>query len=322
MGTVYRARHALLKRPTAVKLVDADRAHDPAAIRRFHREVEATSLLTHPNTISVYDFGSTKEGFFYYAMEFLDGADLDTVVQLTGPMTPGRVVHVLVQACGSLQEAHEAGLIHRDIKPANIMLCTRGGIHDFVKVLDFGLVKTTGLDTQTSITIVGSTSDGKPGALTQAASLLGTPHYISPEAVSTPHKVGPAADIYALGAVMWFLLVGKPVFEAATFMDLCLKHTTEAPRRPSKLRPDVPGDLEAIVMACLEKKPTDRPASTAALATALAACACAGDWTSEIAGAWWKHHAEKFQRRESEVEAPAETNLSLADAPTLASEHP
>ena len=174
MGTVYKARHALLRRPTAVKLLNPEMISD-TAIARFEREVQLTSGLTHPNTVAIYDYGRTASGVFYYAMEYLEGINLDELVKRFGPLPEARAVYVLRQVCASLAEAHAAGLVHRDIKPANIILTFRGGLHDFVKVLDFGLAKLAG--------------DLREPALTSANVVAGTPHYVAPEAVTRPDQI-------------------------------------------------------------------------------------------------------------------------------------
>src|SRR5262249_34398118 len=204
MGTVYKARHAMLRRPTAVKLLDVDKMSD-AAVARFEREVQLTSGLTHPNTVAVFDYGRTPDGIFYYAMEYLDGMNLDDLVKKHGALPEARMAFILRQVCGSLAEAHAAGLVHRDIKPANIFLTRRGGLHDFVKVLDFGLVKAL---------------DGQDKAnVTSPNALIGTPLYLAPEAMNHPDRVDARTDVYAVGAVGYFLLTGTPVFTGSTIME-------------------------------------------------------------------------------------------------------
>jgi len=273
MGVVYRGHHAMLRRPTAIKLLNADQTSDDA-IARFEREVKLTSQLTHPNTIVVYDYGRTPEGIFYYAMEYLQGIDLQQLVVEHGPLCDGRVIGILRQILGSLAEAHEAGLIHRDIKPANIMLTERGGIADFVKVLDFGLAKAV---------------DGrKQATLTMAQGLTGTPLYLSPEGVDRPDSVDAKSDIYAVGAVAYYLLTGTPVFEGQTVMEICMKQVKAEPEPLSK-RTKVPisADLETLVMLCLEKDPATRPGSARELQLALGQCVANEAWTSEQAQRWW-----------------------------------
>jgi hypothetical protein len=273
MGVVYRGRHAMLRRPTAIKLLDADKVTDQS-IGRFEREVQITSQLTHPNTVQIFDYGRTPEGVFYYAMEYLEGIDLQQLVAQYGPQPAGRVIHLLRQTCGSLYEAHASGLVHRDIKPSNLMLTRRGGEADVVKVLDFGLVKLR---------------EDKPQA-GEDGGLAGTPLYMSPEAIQLPSSVDGCSDIYAVGAVGYFLLTGKPVFEAATIMDLCNKHVSETPLPPSQRGVTVPEDLENVILACLEKSRAKRPQTARDLAQRLARCAAAGSWTLDDAEAWWARH--------------------------------
>jgi serine/threonine protein kinase len=271
MGTVYRARHAMLRRPTAVKLLDVDKM-SAAAIARFEREVQITSGLTHPNTVAIFDYGRTPEGIFYYAMEYLEGTNLDDLVGRHGALPEGRVVYLLMQVCGSLAEAHRAGLVHRDIKPANIFLTSRGGLYDFVKVLDFGLVKATGRD----------------AGITSANAVTGTPLYMSPEAVNHPDTVDPRSDVYAIGAVGYFLLTGTPVFGGESVMEICLKHVRNDPEPPSaRLGKPIHAALEALILRCLAKAPSDRPPSAAELLRALQACTVEPPWSVEQAAAWW-----------------------------------
>jgi len=273
MGVVYRATHAMLRRPAAIKLLLKDRASESDLVR-FEHEVQLTSRLVHPNTISIFDYGRTAEGVFYYVMEYLDGLDLQRLVEHDGPVAPARTIHILAQISGALAEAHALGLIHRDIKPANIVLTERPDEPDVVKVLDFGLVKKFG------------------GSLAESATrdaIIGTPLYMAPEAISQPDTVDGRSDLYAVGAVAYFLLTGQHVFEAATVLEVCSKHMLEAPVPPSqRLGKAVPADLEAIVLACLAKDRNDRPASAAALRTALLACADAERNDLPAARAWWQ----------------------------------
>jgi serine/threonine protein kinase len=276
MGIVYRARHAFLRRPTAIKLLPTARA-GVVSLGRFEREVLQTSRLTHPNTVAIYDYGRTASGVFYYAMEYLDGLSLEQLGKHDGPQPPGRVVHLMRQACGALSEAHRRGLIHRDVKPANLYLCVRGDIADHVKVLDFGLVKE--LDTT------------QPG-LSIAGSFLGSPLYMAPEAISKPDEVDGRSDIYALGAVAYFLLTQTPPFPGKSLVQICSKHLHEVPEAPSqRLGRPVPAMLEALILRCLEKKPDARPASASELASALLACSDVEPWTEANADEWWKERA-------------------------------
>ena len=277
MGEVYRAQHTLLRRPTAVKLLIPDRL-GLGTVERFEREVQHMSRLTHPNTVAVFDYGRNPEGVFYYAMEYLDGIDLEDLVAKFGPQPADRVAAILIQVCGALHEAHTNGIIHRDIKPANIILCERGAVPDVAKVVDYGLVKEITANTGESSQMI-----------------LGTPAYIAPEAVSDPAQVGAPSDIYALGAVGYFLLTGKPVFDGKTSVDVCVQHVTATPIPPSKAADiRVPEGLEQLILACLAKSPRDRPTART-LAAKLTATARANDWTEDEALAWWadfrKHEA-------------------------------
>ena len=288
MGEVYRARHTLLRRPTAVKLLIPDRL-GVATVERFEREVHHMSQLTHPNTVAIYDYGRNPDGVFYYAMEYLDGIDLELLVEKYGPQPADRVVAILIQVCGALHEAHHNRIIHRDIKPANIILCERGEVPDIAKVVDFGLVKEITADT------------GKSTAL-----ILGTPAYIAPEAISDPELVGPASDLYALGAVGYYLLTGKPVFDGKTSVDICVQHVTAEPVPPSQVATaPIPAALEQLILKCLAKRPDARPSATA-LAKLLRDVPRAGDWNEDEAQRWWLEF-----RRQAEAAVAASSTPSL-----------
>jgi serine/threonine-protein kinase len=274
MGIVYRARHSMLRRPTAVKLLPPDKAGEHN-IQRFEREVQLTSLLTHPNTIAIYDFGRTPEGIFYYAMEYLEGIDLEDLVNEAGPIDPARAIHILMQVAGALGEAHEVGLIHRDVKPANIILCERGATPDVAKVLDFGLVKH----------VDGITKDP---SLSGENMITGTPMFLSPEAILTPDKVDGRSDLYALGCVGYFMIAGAYPFDGVSIVEICGHHLHTAPKAPSsRLGRPLPSDLEAVILKCLEKAPAKRYADATALFEALRVCSDATKWDPAEARTWW-----------------------------------
>jgi serine/threonine-protein kinase len=282
MGVVYLARHVLLRRPTAVKLLPPERAGEQA-VRRFEQEVRLTSTLTHPNTISIFDFGRTPDGVFYYAMEYLDGISLEDLVSHAGPQPPARVAQLLKQVCGSLAEAHGCGLIHRDIKPANLMLCVRGGMPDQIKVLDFGLVKEFRAEVDAGLSVDGA--------------LLGTPTYLAPESITDPSLVDGRADLYAVGAVGYYLLVGEPVFASATLIEACMHHVHSAPVPPSERAPQpVPPALDALILRCLAKSPAARPASALELANLLEPLSELGSWSRADAEQWWRERAPEVRR--------------------------
>jgi serine/threonine protein kinase len=273
MGVVYRGRHKLLRRPTAIKLLHPDKSTDES-VARFEREVQLTCQLNHPNTISIFDYGRTPEGLFFYAMEYLDGINLETLVSRYGPQPEGRVIHILEQICGSLAEAHEICLVHRDIKPANVILNRRGGESDVVKVLDFGLVK--------------AMDANKTAGLTSANAVLGTPLYMSPEAVETPDSIDARSDLYAVAAVGYYLLTGTPVFSGKSVVEICMNHVHMPPVRPSdRLGKPISADVEAALLKGLEKKPADRYPTAREFSDALLACASARLWTRREAAAWW-----------------------------------
>jgi serine/threonine-protein kinase len=298
MGVVYRASHAMLRRPTAIKLLRPERA-GTEALTRFEREVQRTAMLTHPNTVTVFDFGRTTDGVFYYAMELLEGASLQEIVDVDGPQPAERVIHLLQQAAGSLAEAHDAGLIHRDIKPGNILVVDRGGIADLVKVVDFGLVKDVRTDLTTDPT------------LTSAESITGTPLYMAPETITAPQALDARADIYALGAVGYWLLTGTHVFRANTVMEVLAHHLHSVPERPSaRLNAQVDSDLEKVLLACLAKRPDDRPESAHALRDQLRACAAARRWTNQRASQWWSAHRHQLRSAQPTATAPSDADLS------------
>lgn len=290
MGAVYRAEHALLRRPCAIKTIRPERAGDPAALRRFEREVQVTATLTHPNTVQVFDFGHAADGTFYYVMEYLPGLTLDEIVRRGGPLPPDRAVHFLRQVCAALTESHARGLTHRDIKPGNVMVCERGGIQDVAKLLDFGLVL--------------APRDGPDGAtLTRDGLVAGTPAFMSPEQSGGQEGIDPRSDLYSVGALAYFLLTGKPPFAGRSAVKTLAAHLYES---PPALPADVPPDLSAVVMRCLAKAPAERWPDAASLATALTEAAVPV-WTADAARAWW---ARMYSDREA---GPAHATATWAE---------
>lgn len=305
MGVVYRARHAMLRRPSAIKLLPPDK-FGIESVARFEREVQLTARLTHPNTIRVFDYGRTPDGIFYYVMELLEGATLDDVIAVGGPMPAGRVIHVLDQVAGALSEAHGIGLIHRDIKPANVFLTQQGGVPDVAKVLDFGLVK------QVEHTPL---QDSAARPLTHDNSITGTPQYMAPEALTSPESMDARSDLYTLGAVGYFLLTGEHVFSGRTLVEICSHHLHSLPTPASeRLGRPVPPDLEALLLACLAKRPDERPESARAVQNALRACTDARTWSEDDARHWFEAHDTPLRSRQSHttLSGPATVAIDLA----------
>ena len=299
MGAVYRARHAFLRRPTAIKLIRSGLA-TPDMLARFEREVQLTSQLTHPNTIAIYDYGRTPDGIFYYAMEHLPGLPLDRVIQDDGPQPESRVVHLLKQICSSLAEAHGVGLVHRDVKPANVMLCERGGIYDVVKVLDFGLVKELA-------------AAGDPG-VTGAGHVVGTPLYMSPEAVISAANVSPRSDVYAVGAIAYALVTGQQVFSGKSGVEIIGHHLHSAPVAPSeRLGRSIAPFLEGLILTCLAKRPEERPADAGELLSRLDEGWTGAHWTKREAREWWETRAPAMlaARRAAEESVSRGPNLDV-----------
>jgi serine/threonine-protein kinase len=297
MGVVFRATHALLGRQAAVKLLAAGR-ESRESLERFEREAELTSRLTHPNTIAVYDSGRTASGIPFYAMEYLEGLDLQTLVDQHGPQDPRRVAHLLAQIAGALSEAHGIGLVHRDVKPANVMLCERGGAHDVAKVLDFGLTKELGAPAELD------TTDG--------GRLVGTPLYLPPEAIVSPERLDARSDLYAVGALGYFLLTGEPPFSGGSIAEVCAHHLHTTPLPPSRRAARaVPPALEALILRCLAKSPEDRPESAATVRTAL--LDLAATWTADDADCWWEERHAVGRRATSLLESGSR----IEHAPTL-----
>ena len=274
MGQVYLARHAFLRRPCAVKLIHPDGRDDAGTIMRFEREVQATAALSHPNTVQVYDYGHAEDGTFYCVMEYVPGLSLAQLIERHGPVPPARAVHVLVQLCGALGEAHATGLLHRDIKPGNVIVGSRGGSHDTVKLLDFGLV----------LPLAAGHDDAR---LTREGLVVGTPAFMSPEQCAGDDTLGPASDIYSLGALAYYLLTGKAVFGGRSPTQMLAAHLYERPRPLAEHGVNPSACLEATVLRCLAKDPADRFPSTAELEESLRRCEEAGAWTEAEARRWW-----------------------------------
>lgn len=299
MSTVYLARHALLKRPTAVKLLKLHRATDEL-VARFEREVRIASRLTHRNTIEIFDFGRAPDGTPYYAMEYVEGINFADLVERFGPQVPSRVAYLMRQVCGSLKEAHELGLVHRDIKPHNLMLCRRGGELDVVKVLDFGLVKDT------------TARDAR--ALTKSLRILGTPLYMSPERIRDASAADPRDDIYAAGAVGYYLLTGRPVFESDSDLDMATQVLNTPPQRASRLAlQPIPAELDLAIYRCLAKSRTDRPQTIDELIRVFDVCLDRHPWREAAAQEWWTKHGAEVQRDRAPVSGAAGSAATETD---------
>ena len=288
MGEVWRAEHNLLARDAAIKLVRPEvlgarnDAEASVVLRRFEREAQATAQLSSPHTIQLFDFGITQDGTFYYVMELLAGRDLESLVREFGPVPANRAVYLLRQVCHSLADAHARGLVHRDIKPANIYVCRMGLEYDFVKVLDFGLVKLkrhTGPDT----------------LVTADHTTTGTPAYMAPEIILGEAEVDSRADVYALGCVAYYLLTGQLVFEADTSMKMLLQHLHAQPLPPSqRTEVPIPRELDELVLACLDKNPDRRPQNAQELFDMACECRSCEEWNQATAATWWKTHLPEF----------------------------
>ncbi len=304
MGEVWRASHALLRRPTAVKLIPPQRA-DQQLLRRFEQEVQLAARLTHPSAVTIYDYGRTLDGIFYYAMELVHGLDLERLVAAHGALPPARVIHVLEQVCGALAEAHDLGMVHRDVKPANILLSPRAGEHEIAQIADFGLVK--------------DVSTGEPSAaVTAEHAVVGTPLYMSPEALRAPDSVTARSDLYSLGAVAWFLLVGRPPFVGESVIEVCSQHLHVAPAAPSLVlgRP-LPAELERLVLRCLAKDPEQRLSGARELRQELVRCRTEHTWSVEDAERWWRSRPEPLM-----TSSPALATTLLAPKPAQSDRWP
>ena len=292
MGEIWRATHKLLRREAAVKLIrpallTAAGEEKRRIQRRFELEAQAMASLRSPHTAALYDFGLSEDGSFYYVMELLDGLDAETLITQYGPQPASRVVSILRQACESLDEAHDAGMVHRDVKPGNLFVCRLGKKTDFVKVLDFGLVK--------------AILNSGESRLTVRAETIGTPAFMSPEQVRGDAEIDARADIYALGCVAYYLLTGALVFDSSSPLSMGIAQIEEAPELPSKRAElPIPASLERVVMQCLEKKPEDRPQTAAELDALLQSCADIPEWNQNEATRWWTLHRPRHSREAAE----------------------
>jgi serine/threonine-protein kinase len=306
MGEVWRAKHRLLARNAAIKLVRPEvlgartEAEARVMIRRFEREAQATAQLGSPHTIQVFDFGTAEDGTFYYVMELLAGRDLESLIREFGPLPANRAIYLLRQVCHSLADAHARGLVHRDIKPANIYVCRMGLEYDFVKVLDFGLVK------------FNRHSGGADTLATLDHTTSGTPAYMAPETILGDVHVDRRADVYSLGCVAYYLLTGQLVFEADTPMRMLMEHVNAQPIRPSqRTELPIPRELDELVMACLQKDPNLRPQDAEALFRMACECHTCEGWTPDLARSWWEVHMREFTGPLTISEAPEPERLAV-----------
>ncbi len=287
MGTVWLARHKTLNTRVAIKIIGGERALSERSVARFELEAHAMAALTSPHVARVWDYGRTDAGGYYYALEYIQGLDLQTMVKSYGPLPASRAVHFAEQVCDALGDAHRNGFIHRDLKPANIVIASTGGIVDTAKVLDFGLVRAMGCDRD---------------APTTPEQISGTPAYLAPEITSSECRgechVDGRADLYSLGCVLYWLLTGELLFDAPTLVGQIVAHACESPRPASQVAEQwIPSDLDALVLQCLSKRPEDRPASAQELAKLLRATGLAEQWTLADAKAWWAAHPAGGQER-------------------------
>lgn len=277
MGVVFEASHAFLTRPTAIKVMVPKGNDSGLAMARFEKEVMLSASLTHPNTITIFDYGHCADQTFYYAMEMLEGMDLQKLVEKFGPLPAHRVAYLMNQVCGSLVEAHDKGIIHRDIKPSNIFITQRGGLYDFVKVLDFGLAK--------------EFKKPQEDALTQTGAFMGTPRYSAPELIQSKGEVDGRTDLYMLGAAAYWALTGHPPFAESDSIDLLVDHVKTIPKRPTEVTElAIPKEMDDIIMKLLEKSPWARYQSPTELIAALASIAFSRTWDQAAAKAWWALH--------------------------------
>jgi serine/threonine-protein kinase len=309
MGEVWKAEHRMLARSAAIKLIrsdggDSTPGHTPSShLLRFEREAQATAQLRSPHTIHLYDFGITEDRTFYYVMELLEGLSLDELVSRYGPLPPGRAIRILRQVCHSLAEAHGKNLVHRDIKPANIYVCRYGQDLDFVKVLDFGLVKRAGEELERDL------------GITRIGAYIGTPAYGSPELASGSPETDIRSDIYSLGCVAFWLLTGRTVFRAPTLPIMLVKHINDAPDPPSRHAGfAVPPALDNLVLECLRKDKDERPASAAVLGHRLATIEVDQPWTDDSARRWWDTYQPPEQEADVRVLSESTEPLTVTKA--------
>jgi len=279
-----------MKRPCAIKVIRVEKAGDPRAIARFEREVKATSQLNHWNSISIFDYGRTSDGTFFYVMEYVRGLSVQELVSRKGPLAPARAVYLLKQICNALIEAHSIYLVHRDIKPANLMVTELGGAFDVVKLLDFGLAKP----------LTESLAQDGDSELTIAGSLTGSPLYMSPEQAMGDVPADHRSDIYAVGGVAFYMLTGRPAFEDGATLKVLLSHLHERAIAPSTARkkslsPAISQGLDAIVLKCLEKSPTERFQSARELRDALNEIPESNEWNDRLAEKWWTSNCNQYQ---------------------------
>jgi serine/threonine protein kinase len=307
MGDVYLAEHTLLRRKCAIKTIKSEYMTDPLTVARFEREVQAMATLTHWNSVEIYDYGHSPDGTFFYVMEYLPGLTLQEMIDRHGALPAGRVIHFLRQICAALKEAHSIGLIHRDIKPSNVLVCQRGGVADVAKLLDFGLVQD-----------IRPRQPGEADRLTMQGAVLGSPPFISPEQARGNQPVDERTDIYGLGGLAYFLVTGRPPFERDSALEMMAAHLHEKPTPPVELRPDVPRDLNDIILRCLAKKPDERFADIAEVDRALAECVAALEWNEDRADAWWRESVEPDPN--SSGDSTSRELQRTEEAPRLASD--
>lgn len=277
MGEVYLAEHRMMKRPCAIKVIKPDKAGDSRTLARFEREVRSTAKLSHWNSVDIYDYGRTDDGTFYYVMEYLPGHNVGELIDAEGALPPSRVVYLMDQVCRALAEAHGLGLVHRDIKPANIFCAYRGGEFDVAKLLDFGLAKPT----------LGAGDESTNAALTQEGAITGSPLFMSPEQATGEREADVRSDIYSLGCVLYYMLTGRPPYPYSQSVKVIIAHASEDVVPPRDHNPDLPIELEEVVLRCLEKDPEDRFQSVEDLRLALIEAPLLDGWSSEMAAEWW-----------------------------------